>query len=398
MANTLPHFVFSLYQQGYGIATYPSTPVTPTTLFYAGSTSKAFLAAAFSLMISSGKYTTATNSSSSGRRPLSWKTPIAEIIPDDFVLPGGIPTTTTTTTGGGGEWGDDSTTSWATNHITIEDALSHRTGFAVHDMALAHHIPITATTGEKKRTSSVRDETRRLRYLTMNTEPRTTYQYCNQMYIALTHAAETLAGEGKKLVDILQEGIWKPLGMDGTYASLEDAIAAPEHLAAGYGWDRGKGEYDTVPFMPLDEAGGAGMVISNVVDYTKWIRMLLREDGPLTKQGLKDLKTPRIIMNPSQVVDVNSPLDFPRAYTLGWRMSSYKGYKFWTHSGGMNAYGAEVYFFPDLDFGVVTFANTAMSSNALGSILCWKLIDDKLGIKEEDRHNWGAEYVSPLSY
>lgn len=61
--------------QGYGNATLPSTPVTPSTLFYGGSTTKAFTTAAFAQLIDAGTVP-----------GLSWRTPIASLIREDFVL------------------------------------------------------------------------------------------------------------------------------------------------------------------------------------------------------------------------------------------------------------------------------------------------------------------------
>jgi len=54
----------------------------------------------------------------------------------------------------------------------------------------------------------------------------------------------------------------------------------------------------------------------------------------------------------------------------------------------MHAYGAEVFFFPDLDYGVVTFANTAGTSNIVGLELVWHLVDEKLGIPVGERFDW----------
>lgn len=61
--------------QGYGNATLPSTPVTPSTLFYGGSTTKAFTTAAFAQLIDAGTVP-----------GLSWRTSIASLIREDFVL------------------------------------------------------------------------------------------------------------------------------------------------------------------------------------------------------------------------------------------------------------------------------------------------------------------------
>lgn len=353
--------------QGFGIATYPSTPVTPSTLFYCASTSKAFTAAALSIMIDSGNYTAPAVHG----QPLAWDTKIHNLIPEDFVL----------------------ADAWATTHVTLEDALSHRTGLPRHDKASTHRVVADPAAGTK-RNATVRDGVRFLRYLPLNEPPRTKWQYCNQMYVVATHVVETLTG-GRWLGDVLRAWVWGPLGMRSTYFSVPDALAAPEHFAGGYAWDKAKGEYSSVPYMPVDEVGGAGSVISNVDDYTKWIRSLLREDGPVPKSGHEAIKTPRAIVKPLDMLpSAKGPYDTPELYALGWETTSYRGHRFWTHAGGMHAYGAEVFFFPDLDFGVVALGNTAGSSNIVELLLIWELVDEKLGIPPSERYNWTARYVS----
>ncbi|KAK1714323.1 beta-lactamase/transpeptidase-like protein, partial [Colletotrichum lupini] len=97
------------WAKGYGYAVLNSTPVTPHTLYYTGSTTKSFTAAGISLLIDNAS---ATSSVYPG---LSWKTPVSHILRDDFVL----------------------SDEWATAHITLEDAMSHRTGYPSHDLAPA---------------------------------------------------------------------------------------------------------------------------------------------------------------------------------------------------------------------------------------------------------------------
>ncbi|KAK1622174.1 beta-lactamase/transpeptidase-like protein, partial [Colletotrichum phormii] len=125
------------WAKGYGYAVLNTTPVTPHTLYYTGSTTKSFTAAGLSLLIDNAS---ATSSVYPG---LNWKTPVSDILRDDFVL------------------SDD----WATAHITLEDALSHRTGYPRHDLA-------SATTAQ--------GATRLFRHLPMVAEPRTTYLYNNK--------------------------------------------------------------------------------------------------------------------------------------------------------------------------------------------------------------------------
>ncbi|KAK8053488.1 beta-lactamase/transpeptidase-like protein, partial [Apiospora saccharicola] len=336
---------------GYGNATLPGTPVTPSTLFYGGSTTKAFTAAAFAQLIDAPD----------AHPDLGWRTPLSSLIRNDFVL--------------APEY------AWAQAHLTLEDALSHRTGFPRHDKALS------TAYGPDGHKATMRDIAQSLRFLPMVHEPRVEFRYCNLMFMVASHVLQTLTG--RWLGTTLREGLWRPLGMNATYFSLEDAQAAPEHLAMGYWWDysnkSSKGGFGEVPFAGLDEASGAGAIVSTVLDYAKWIRCLANEAAPLSKAAHTAIKTPRITP-----MGTDKGWDGPGSYALGWMVNPYKGHTVYHHSGGMEGYGADVFFMPDLGYGVVTLANTAMTSNFAGKALAWELINDKLGVAEEDRYDWAA--------
>lgn len=180
-AQNIPFSRTKLNQtQGYGISKYPSEKVTPSTLFYTGSTTKAFTAAAVSLLID--------NSSSFSN--IAWDTPISRLLPSDFIL----------------------SDSYATTHITLEDALSHRTGMPRHDSSYG------GLYGEDHHEGTPRDVVRSLRDLPMTKEPRTTWQYCNMMYVVASHVVEKLTGVWLGL--FLREWIWEPLGMGSTVSLL----------------------------------------------------------------------------------------------------------------------------------------------------------------------------------
>ncbi|KAI0129484.1 beta-lactamase/transpeptidase-like protein [Xylariales sp. AK1849] len=347
-----------MWAAGYGNATLPSTPVTPSTLFYGGSTTKAFTAALLSLLIDSGTY------SSLSRK---WRTPISSLIREDFVL--------------------SPSYLWTQDHLTLEDLLTHRSGFPRHDKSLG------LAYGPDGHRSGVRDFTRSLRHLPMTAEPRVEFRYCNLMYMVASHAIQTLTGQW--LGSLLRTMIWEPLGMKSTYFSLPDALAAPEHLAHGYFWDFGfpssHGQFHSVPFAGLDEASGAGGVVSNVLDYAKWIRCLIDEAEPLSKEGHEAIKTPRVIPSGS-----GKGFDGPMGYAFGWHTGTYRGHRVLTHSGGMEAYGTEVWFFPGLKYGVVAMGNTALTSNWAARILVWKLVCDRLRVPEGERYDWPAAFTQSL--
>jgi CubicO group peptidase (beta-lactamase class C family) len=280
-----------------------------------------------------------------------WDTPISQLIRDDFVLEN----------------------DYSTNHTTIEDCLSHRSGLPGHDRALGGPG------------ATVQSVVRSLRHLPMTAEPRTKYQYCNAMFAVATHVIETATG--RKLGALMREWIWKPLGMDSTFLDLEGAKNAKEDLARGYQYlyDTDHGGFEEVEWMTLDEVAGAGAVISNVLDYAKWARAILNNSTPLSKQGFEAIFTPRTLM------PIEEPFTGPRSYSLGWRTGVYHGQRFYEHSGGVIGFGAELLIFPDLDFSVVALANTAGTSNFLDQALSFHLIDERLNLPTEKRVDWNKK-------
>jgi CubicO group peptidase (beta-lactamase class C family) len=282
---------------------------------------------------------------------IQWDTPINQLIRDDFVLEN----------------------DYATNHITIEDALSHRSGLPGHDCSLGGPG------------ATVKSVVQSLRHLPMSAEPRTKYQYCNAMFVVVSHVIETVTG--RKLGDLMKEWIWSPLGMDSTYLGLESAKNAKEDLAHGYRYLGGTDNsgFEALEWRTVDEVAGAGAIITNVLDYAKWARAILNNSTPLSKLGFEALFTPRTLM------PIEEPFTGPRSYALGWRTGVYRGQRFYEHSGGMIGFGAELLIFPDIDFSVVALANTSGTSNCVDQALAFHLVDEKLTLSPEERFDWNKK-------
>ncbi|KAJ6037036.1 penicillin-binding protein [Penicillium herquei] len=330
------------WAEGYGLASLPSTPVTPSTLFYGGSTTKAFTAAMLAKLMEDP----ATK--------IRWDTPISQLLPEDFVL-------------------SDKCTG---DQITVEDALSHRTGLPAHDHASSR--------------TSVRENVRQLAHLPLTAKLRTRFQYNNLMYVTASHIIETVTGQW--LGDCLARSFWQPLGMNGTYFSLEDAQTAPETLARGYyysghGGDE-NGVYHEVDWMTLKEVSGAGSVITNVLDYAKWVHALLRPQTFVEKNIFQSPETFHQLWKPRTLIPAAAPFTGPRAYALGWITECYMGIQIYEHTGGMNAFGAQLLLVPELEFGVIILANTSNTSNYAAQLLAFHLLDERLGIPRHQRFDW----------
>lgn len=262
---------------------------------------------------------------------------------------------------------------WATAHVTLNDVVSHRSGLGRHDYGLQR-----IRDGKQLQP---RDVTRNLRFLTLIAEPRVHWSYCNYMYVALGHMLETVTGQW--LGQTLRETLWAPLGMKSTYFNVDDALAAApqQHLAAGYVWNEAAGNYMPVDYMELADFSAAGAVISTVKDYVKWVRCLLDKSAPLSEKTHLDIQKPRMFLDE----DGGATGDKMAAtlYGLGWLRTTIYGRTTFFHPGGMHAYGAEVFWLPEVKFGVVTFGNTALSSNWQQLDVVYRLIEKKLGIADD---------------
>lgn len=319
-----------------------------------------------------------------------WSTPIRDILEDDFVL-------------------EDA---FATSNITVEDALSHRTGLDGADLMYG------AWMGQRPKSI-----VRALRYLAkLNAPIRTVWQYNNLMYSTVGDVLESVTGTNWG--SAVRQFLWTPLGMKSTFW---DPSEIPDdqrsNLARGYFWT-GTGSKTTNPgltqrFIPepyLDFASiaPAGSVISSVTDYAKWIHELLAASANVGKTGdesddsssmnaplaitptlFSELTSPRIL-HPALPMAIRNAQMTPRSYSLGWaHLPSTAGihHPVMAHSGGLTGFGTQLYLLPNDGFGVIVMANTLMSSHRIGEKLCLELMGRKLGMGVEER----AEFAKSLT-
>ena len=236
--------------------------------------------------------------------------------------------------------------------------------------------------------TTIQDAVRKLRHLQMTAEPRTKWQYCNMMYISVSLFIETWTG--RWLGEILRERIWKPLGMNNTFFSLSDAEAAVSarklSLAQGYLWHNRTQEYSSLAQMDEDVISGAGNVISNVLDYTKWLRCMMAMASPLSPTAHENLHFPRINFR---------FIEYPGfkgvdGYSLGWMISNYRGELMIWHPGGQAGFGVMMAYLPQRQWGFTIMANSGPGGRTAWEILSFRLLDDLIGTPESERLPWGA--------
>lgn len=288
-------------------------------------------------------------------KDVKWTTPIANVLGDDFVL----------------------TDEYATSHMSIEDALSHRSGLPGHDASYGWG------------SQSLLDCIRSLRHLPFSTDFRTGWLYNNMLYGAVGAAIERLTG--KDLSEALEDWFWKPLGMTSTTLSIDKAQAMQDdagntRLARGYYWT--KDDFyvpDAYPdFTPVAAAGAA---TSSVRDFSLWVKALLEASAgssdassPLSSDLFRDLITPRSIV-PSPYSSLWKDCNGITTCALGWLVQNLGSRTLISHGGGLFGFGTCVNMLPEENFGFISMGNTFGSSNIVGNKLFFEVLR-RLGLHE----------------
>jgi CubicO group peptidase (beta-lactamase class C family) len=269
------------------------------------------------------------------------------------------------------------------NAITLEDALSHRTGMPRHELSYGREGVDTS-----------RKIVRNLRNLPLHTPLRTHFEYCNIMYVAASHALEVATK--KPNFQTFRERLWIPLDMRDTYSGFHeamDAIAADKTSGAvltnGYTWSKLPDDIDEAngvlmgeAYLDADSISGAGSVISTADDYVKWMRCLLSGSAPLSPEIIEEIWTPRAIVPPEEREE--GPFDGVVCYCLGWFKATYRGREIVWHPGGLPGSGSLILLLPAQKWGVSFFANGMGVSGTLKSLAFW-LIDEILDTPEGER-------------
>ncbi|KAJ4246600.1 hypothetical protein NW762_013542 [Fusarium torreyae] len=323
------------WTKGFGHASLGGEAVTPSTLFYCGSMTKSFTAAALSLLIDQ----------SHDYADIDWSTPVSKLLPE-FVL------------------ADD----WATNHTTVADVLCHRTGYPRHDYA----GPFL--------NSSV-DMIHSFRHLPMAGEPREKWRYSNMMYGTMGYLVETLSNSS--LADFFRDRLWHPMGMYDTYLHLDDALASGNTLAVPYYWNNDTESLGPIPYRDEQSIAGAGLAKSTINDWSRYLRHMLEETGPISKAGHHVLKQPHMV-----VVEADRLFTGPLYYGFGWFSSVFQDEQVWWHSGLVNSMMSIMLMVPSRNFGYVIIMN-GETTPALDSIIA-KTLYDFFDVPEEKRHDLEA--------
>jgi CubicO group peptidase (beta-lactamase class C family) len=213
----------------------------------------------------------------------------------------------------------------------------------------------------------------------MTNELREKFEYCNLGYMLLQHVTETISGS--QMGDVYHEAIWDPLDMSSTSCRAADALLLPNVLSYGYSYNELTGEMGQQPWMDT-ELVGAGMIISSVDDFVKYVRAMISYGLPMTKDMQARLTAP-LMLQPRPALFTNSSAV---SYAMGWDVQTYRGRTIYHHTGGIPGHTSFLIFSRELNWGAVFLTNSDSGDNVAYAV-AQHLLDDMLDVPDEDRQD-----------
>lgn len=280
---------------GYGYANLElRVPATDSTVYQTGSIGKAFTAALVLSLVQDGK--------------LGLDDPVARYFPKP-------------------------TSAWRT--VTIRHLLTHTSGIAdrIYDLV------------DLRQDYSDDQMVAKIRTARAEAPPGARWSYSNQGYHLLGYLVNR--SQGRFYGDLLQERIFRPLGMAST--RIIDEAAIIPNRAAGYQLPRGiAGPLTNQDYAsPTLNRTADGSIYTTVLDMAKW-DLALYTDTPLDSASRAASWTPVRLTN-----GTTAP------YGFAWETDSVNGHWVVEHSGAWQGFTTHIARYPDDHLGVVVLTNCA---------------------------------------
>ncbi len=320
LALAVVHGDSLLFARGFGFADIEAAqPVTPTTQFCIGSTTKAFTAALLAMLVDEDR--------------LRWDDPAVLYLPELRLRA-------------------DRNAWWMHElrgdafRFTVRDLLCHRSGYTRLGVLWA---------GGDRQPAEIIAAARRARPFGRYGED---FLYNNVMFLAAGMAAARAAG-AEDWHALLRERLLEPLGMEASRSVIAEAVADPR-FATGYRLDAEK-TLEPVPVRDITAIGPAGSITSDVLDMARWLRLQLAGgsiDGTrlVSAEELEETRTEQLAVGGGV------------GYGLGWMLRSWEGRKVVEHGGNIDGFAAQVALLPEEDLGFVLLTNTSFTPLQSASI------------------------------
>lgn len=184
--------------------------------------------------------------------------------------------------------------------------------------------------------------------------PGSRFAYSNGGYALLATVVEELAG--RSFTDVLEDRIFRPLGMAGAVAHVEGRTVVRRRA---YGFRREGAAWVDADQGVTTAVLGDGGVYASVLELATWDSALYRPgyqpppaalapyavDGPAAPGGLRDGPAAGLREGPG--------------YGFGWYLDRFRGHRRQRHDGWSSGFQNEIQRFPDAGLTVVVLTNRA---------------------------------------
>ncbi|KAJ3160756.1 hypothetical protein HDU88_007862 [Geranomyces variabilis] len=344
MSVSVIHKSKVVLSRGFGVRNVRNDPVTADTRFRIASMTKAFTSFGVATLVSEGL--------------LEWKQPVREYRNVRFA------------------------DSVVTDHATLLDIMSHRTGLPRHD-GISNFI----RSGTK-----VLDV---LKYLPLSRDFREQFQYNNLMFL--------LAGSIAANTSIHDD--WQALTQSRIFDRLNMTSSTTDYLHPIHSTDFAEGfeigvEGDTprtisqeLQQLSVTVDAPAGIISSTASDMIRWMRLMLAkgttEDGTrlLKEEDFDMLVTPRMLTGDRLLFPEH---DTDESYGLGWVINYYRGHRQYSHGGNLNGYSSHICLFPEADMGVTILTNAGVTSAPMAAC---RIVADALLFPGQPSLPWVQKFL-----
>ncbi len=330
------------YAKGFGVRDIrKNQKVDANTMFAIASNTKAFTTTALGLLVEEDK--------------ISWDDPVLDYLPE-FQMYDPV----------------------VTREIKIRDLLCHRSGLGTW----AGDLTWFGSTYDRE------EVMKRIRFVEPVYDFRTSYGYCNLMYLVAGQIIPQVSGMSWDA--FIKKRLFEPLGMKRSNTSVDDFsqmenVATP-HIKSG-------DELIPNEYVNVDNSAPAGAINSCVNDIAQWLILQLGK-GYYNGEQLVDSSIIMETRKRHTMVPLSArskkrnPSTHFLSYGLGWYLSDYQGRLVINHTGGLDGMYSYVGFLPEEELGVVVLTNT--DNHTLMRALPYHVYDAYLGVEFQD---WSARYL-----
>jgi CubicO group peptidase (beta-lactamase class C family) len=308
----------TVYAEGFGVRRAGNNdPVTPTTRFMIGSSTKPLTTLMMAKLVDMGCF--------------AWTTPVAEVLP-----------------------GFSLSDAEVTSKLEMRHTVSASTGMPRRDVDLLFRF------------QGIRPENRiaEMKAMLPTTGFGETFQYSNYLVAAGGYAAAHSFAPGSSLAEAYERAmgqlVFEPLGMGQTSILCNDS---PEE-AAPHGPDL---EGNSVPIDPAmerfaDAVAPAGSVWSTILDMMKYVRCELQNG--VNDHGEQVVSVEGLMARRQPVIKI----DGRSSYGLGLFLTERQGIEEVMHGGNTLGFTSDMLFLPKHGIGLVILTNLRAANTFLGAV------------------------------